>query len=71
MVSFRRQYLSAGVLVCFNCQFFCFQWKVSTILMGLYSFMLDTSPTNGSVETTDEEKRAHAAASLEFNTKDK
>lgn len=39
--------------------------------MGLYSFMLDTSPTNGSVETTDEEKRAHAAASLEFNTKDK
>jgi ubiquitin-conjugating enzyme E2 J2 len=42
-------------------------WGVSTILMGLYSFMLETAPTLGSVETSLEDKQRYAAESLEFN----
>ena len=38
-------------------------WSVATILTGLLSFMLEKSPTLGSVETTDAEKRRLAAAS--------
>jgi len=46
-------------------------WSVATILTGLLSFMLEKSPTLGSVETTDAEKRRLAAASHEFNLRDR
>ncbi|GAX15146.1 ubiquitin-conjugating enzyme E2 J2 [Fistulifera solaris] len=44
-------------------------WSVSTILTGLYSFMLDTNPTLGSIETSTRKKRQLAEASLEYNVK--
>jgi len=44
-------------------------WSVSTILTGLLSFMLERSPTLGSVETSDYEKKQFALRSLEFNLK--
>jgi ubiquitin-conjugating enzyme E2 J2 len=44
-------------------------WSVSTILTGLYSFMLETNPTLGSIETTVKTKRKLAASSLEYNVK--
>lgn len=44
-------------------------WSVSTILMGLYSFMVDTKPTTGSIETTTAAKRTFAAQSLAYNVK--
>lgn len=46
-------------------------WSVGTILMGLHSFMLEHTPTQGSITTTDAAKRKLAAESLEFNTKNK
>ncbi|KAJ8918323.1 hypothetical protein NQ315_008016 [Exocentrus adspersus] len=46
-------------------------WSVSTILTGLLSFMLEKSPTLGSIETSDFDKRQFAYQSLEFNLKDK
>ncbi|XP_057368262.1 ubiquitin-conjugating enzyme E2 J2-like [Daphnia carinata] len=46
-------------------------WSVSTILTGLLSFMLEKSPTLGSIETTDHEKRCLAEQSLKFNLGDK
>lgn len=46
-------------------------WSISTILMGLYSFMLDTKPTTGSIETSDAMKRKLAGESLAYNVKDK
>lgn len=46
-------------------------WSVSTILTGLLSFMLETSPTLGSIETSDDEKRYLAQQSSQFNLKDK
>mmetsp|Transcript_9658 Transcript_9658/g.27481 ORF Transcript_9658/g.27481 Transcript_9658/m.27481 type:complete len:230 (+) Transcript_9658:346-1035(+) len=45
-------------------------WSVSTILTGLYSFMIETAPTLGSVETTTMQKRKHAQQSLEYNCRD-
>nr|BAT25225.1 host Ubc6 [Nitzschia sp. IriIs04] len=45
-------------------------WSVSTILTGLYSFMLETAPTLGSIETTTSKKHALARQSLEFNVRD-
>jgi ubiquitin-conjugating enzyme E2 J2 len=45
-------------------------WSVSTILTGLYSFMLDSNPTLGSIETSDRKKRQLAASSLAYNVKD-
>lgn len=42
-------------------------WSVGTILTGLYSFMLETAPTLGSVETSLNKKRQLAATSLEYN----
>lgn len=45
-------------------------WSVSTILTGLLSFMLETSPTLGSIETPEYEKRQQAYRSLTFNLND-
>lgn len=45
-------------------------WSVSTILTGLLSFMLENSPTMGSIEMTDYERRQLAAQSLESNMRD-
>jgi ubiquitin-conjugating enzyme E2 J2 len=42
-------------------------WGVSTILMGLYSFMLDNASTLGSISTTTAEKKRFAAESLAYN----
>ena len=44
-------------------------WSVATILTGLLSFMLEKSPTLGSIETSDADKRSLAAQSHEFNLK--
>lgn len=44
-------------------------WSVSTILMGLYSFMLDSASTLGSVMSSTGQKKKFAAESLEFNCK--
>lgn len=44
-------------------------WSVSSILTGLLSFMMDTSPTTGSVTTTLVEKQRLAKSSLAFNCK--
>ncbi len=46
-------------------------WSVATILTGLLSFMLERSPTLGSIETSDYEKRSFAARSHEFNLANK
>ena len=46
-------------------------WSVATILTGLLSFMLERSPTLGSIETSEAVKRKMAAATHEFNLKDK
>lgn len=46
-------------------------WSISTILMGLYSFMLDNKPTTGSVETSAAAKRKFSKESLAFNVKNK
>ncbi len=42
-----------------------------TILMGLYSFMLEETPTYGSIETADSFRRKCARESLEFNLTNK
>ncbi|KAJ7951427.1 Ubiquitin-conjugating enzyme, E2 [Quillaja saponaria] len=44
-------------------------WSVSSILTGLLSFMMDNSPTTGSVNTTIAEKQRLAKFSLAFNCK--
>ena len=46
-------------------------WSVGTILTGLLSFMLERSPTLGSIETSDAVKRRMAVQTHEFNLKDK
>jgi ubiquitin-conjugating enzyme E2 J2 len=45
-------------------------WSVETILTGLYSFMVETAPTLGSVETTSRQKRQYAQNSLAYNIRD-
>lgn len=42
-------------------------WSVSTILTGLYSFMIESNPTLGSIETTARKKKQLAAQSLQWN----
>jgi len=42
-------------------------WTVSNILLGVQSFMLEDSPTYGSIETSDANKRQLALQSLKFN----
>ncbi|CAD7093937.1 unnamed protein product [Hermetia illucens] len=44
-------------------------WSVATILTGLLSFMLENTPTLGSMETTAYEKKQLAKKSLAFNLK--
>nr|XP_025670259.1 uncharacterized protein LOC112770046 [Arachis hypogaea] len=44
-------------------------WSVSSILTGLLSFMMDNSPTIGSVNTTTAEKQRLAKSYLSFNCK--
>ena len=45
-------------------------WSVATILNGVLSFFLESSPTTGAVETTLQEKLRLKAASAAFNDKD-
>lgn len=45
-------------------------WSVSTILTGLYSFMIETAPTLGSIETSARQKRQYARQSLYYNVQD-
>lgn len=46
-------------------------WSVGTILMGLYSFMLEESATYGSIVTDTAFKRQKVKESLEYNCKNK
>ncbi|KAJ9594876.1 hypothetical protein L9F63_013837, partial [Diploptera punctata] len=46
-------------------------WSVSTILTGLLSFMIEKSPTLGSIESSEYDKRQLARQSLQFNLHDK
>lgn len=46
-------------------------WSVSTILTGLLSFMLEKSPTLGSIECSDYERRVLAVQSLSTNLQDR
>ncbi|KAI9351100.1 ubiquitin-conjugating enzyme/RWD-like protein [Zopfochytrium polystomum] len=51
----------------FHPETWCPGWSVSSVLIGLLSFMLEDTITNGSITTTAEEKRAFAAASAAYN----
>ena len=42
-------------------------WTVSTILMGLTSFMNENTPTYGSIQTSVQERKALARKSKRFN----
>ncbi|KAL7568732.1 hypothetical protein ACA910_021725 [Epithemia clementina (nom. ined.)] len=42
-------------------------WSVSTILTGLYSFMIENNPTLGAIETSHRKKCLLAAQSLSWN----
>lgn len=44
-------------------------WSVGTILTGLLSFMLESTPTLGSTETSAYERKEYAKKSLQFNMK--
>lgn len=44
-------------------------WSVGTILTGLMSFMSDTQPTSGSINSSTADKKKFAAESLAFNLK--
>ena len=46
-------------------------WSVGTILMGLFSFFLEETPTHGSIVTNDTFKRRAATESLAYNCRDK
>lgn len=45
-------------------------WSVSTIITGLISFMVESAPTLGSIETSTLQKKKLAKESLEYNVKD-
>jgi ubiquitin-conjugating enzyme E2 J2 len=45
-------------------------WSVGTIITGLYSFMIESGQTVGSIDTTIEQKRKFARQSLENNVRD-
>lgn len=44
-------------------------WSVASILNGVLSFMLESTPTVGSVEKSTAERKALARASFAFNRK--
>lgn len=44
-------------------------WSVATVLVGLQSFMVERTPTVGSIETSTEEKKRLAGESLAWNVK--
>ena len=44
-------------------------WSVASILQGVISFMLEATPTVGSIETTPAEKRRLARVSPQWNRK--
>lgn len=44
-------------------------WTVRTILLGLYSFMLEDTPTTGCIITNDEYKKQAASESHAYNAK--
>ena len=44
-------------------------WSVSTILLGIMSFMYEDTITTGSIETTIKQKKRYARKSLKFNKK--
>jgi len=46
-------------------------WSVATILTGLLSFMLETTPTLGSIESSEKDKKKFAYRSLEHNLSSK
>lgn len=46
-------------------------WSVSTILTGLLSFMVETAPTVGSINTSEYDKKQFAIRSWDFNLNDK
>jgi len=46
-------------------------WTVGSILTGLISFMVETTPTLGSLDSSDQAKKQLAVNSLAFNLKDK
>ena len=46
-------------------------WNISSILSGLQSLMMERAPTMLSAQTTSDEKRAFARASLAFNRRNK
>ncbi|XP_014207384.1 ubiquitin-conjugating enzyme E2 J2 [Copidosoma floridanum] len=46
-------------------------WSVSTILIGLLSFMIESSSALGAIITPDYEKKILAGQSLEYNLRDK
>jgi ubiquitin-conjugating enzyme E2 J2 len=45
-------------------------WSVSTIITGLISFMVETAPTLGSIESTESQKKKFAQFSLDFNVRE-
>ena len=45
-------------------------WSVSTILTGLYSFMIESAPTLGSLESSKSQKEKLARLSLDYNVRD-
>ena len=45
-------------------------WSVSTIITGLISFMVESAPTLGSIETSVAQKRKLAQQSLDYNVRD-
>ena len=53
------------------CTILYLQWSVGTILLGLFSFMLEEGSTYGSIVTSDAFKRRAARESLDFNVKNK
>ncbi|GKY94755.1 hypothetical protein MPSEU_000440900 [Mayamaea pseudoterrestris] len=53
----------------FHEESWCPLWSTSTVLTGMYSFMVESTSTLGSIETSDRTKRQLATASLEWNVK--
>lgn len=47
------------------------QWSVGTVLLGLFSFMQEETPTFGSIVASDSLRRQLAADSLSYNAQNK